>query len=44
METDPLSSLLDALINILIQLIQAQFADFVALFDILVELGIIMPL
>jgi len=44
METDPLSALLDTLISILIQLIQAQFADFVALFDILVDLGIIMPL
>lgn len=44
MSPDPLSSLLETLVNILIQIIQAQFADFIVLFEILVDLGIIMPL
>lgn len=42
--TDPLFGILQTLIDILIELIRAQFADFVALFEILQELGIIVPL
>lgn len=39
--TDPLYAILQSLIDILIQLIQAQFADFIALIDILQSVGVI---
>lgn len=40
--TDPLFAIFESLLNILIELIRAQFADFVALFEILQSLGIIV--
>lgn len=38
--TDPLLSILEQLVTILIELIRTQFSDFVALFEILQEFGI----
>jgi hypothetical protein len=38
--TDPLLSILEQLVTILIELIRTQFSDFVALFEILQDLGI----